>query len=652
MEQKSKNTIILSLVALTIVLIGVTYGYFSARITGLESASTISLSAGRMSIAYSEGDEDVTASNIFPRAEEWITKTFSLKGYNTTDQKMFYEIGLNVITNGFNNYLTYDLTLLSGNNGVPVASVTGKTISGTGRVSFGKGYFVAANGAVHSYELKIYFKDNGSLQNDAQGAAFNAKIYVSDTEATPDGWLDAGPNTLIAGVKRNEPVPVVPETSPGSQSSSSGIFQTPAKSDIGNSADVKYANSVEDLINNTNTTSGKYGDVKNNLAGKFIEITNTEVSFSSYDLFGSGQYYYVTSDEDDLSIDYMYVYGPLTSNLEESISATEDDYGTSYYYRGLPEDNYVYFANLCWRIVRITGNGAIKITLYNYPDGNNLCPMDSWNESSRFSSQFNFRGDYNTDSGFMFSANPTSNDYLTANANDYESAALVNLKAWYTDNIGDTYDDYLEDVIWCNDKRIVTDTTFNPDSLSNVQGTGIGSQTTYFQGAKRLHDGTPSLKCGDSINDNKISKFTYSDTVYGNGAMSLYSEGNNPFNLESNPLVWYEEDVDYKIGLLTADEMLFAGASTTSNANYSGNYTNNYLEPYFDEGSVCTLTPYYTGSIISVGLGIVNSTNVYLAPHYLNPNATACFIRPTVALKANTTISGGTGTRVDPFIVN
>ena len=48
-------------------LITVTYAYFSARITGLESASTLSLEAGRMEIHYTEGDERVSFSGIYPK---------------------------------------------------------------------------------------------------------------------------------------------------------------------------------------------------------------------------------------------------------------------------------------------------------------------------------------------------------------------------------------------------------------------------------------------------------------------------------------------------------------------------------------------------------------------------------------------------------
>ncbi len=40
---------------------------------------------------------------------------------------------------------------------------------------------------------------------------------------------------------------------------------------------------------------------------------------------------------------------------EAGVFATEDDYGTSYYYRGSVENNYVSFAGMTWRIIRING---------------------------------------------------------------------------------------------------------------------------------------------------------------------------------------------------------------------------------------------------------------------------------------------------------
>ena len=181
MDKKSKNTMIVSVIALALVLIGVTYAYFSARITGLESASTISLTAGRMGIQYSEDDATVTANNIYPREEAWITKQITLTGWNTTNQEMKYELGLNIESNTFKGgQLTFDLTGV-GTNGTKIADITGKSITKiSGFFKFGTGVFLESDGDTHVYTLKIYFKDNGKDQNINQGAIFNAKVDVRE----------------------------------------------------------------------------------------------------------------------------------------------------------------------------------------------------------------------------------------------------------------------------------------------------------------------------------------------------------------------------------------------------------------------------------------------------------------------------------------
>ena len=45
----------------------------------------------------------------------------------------------------------------------------------------------------------------------------------------------------------------------------------------------------------------------------------------------------------------------------KGIYKTEDDLGTSYYFRGAVENNYVKFANFYWRIIRINGDGTIRM---------------------------------------------------------------------------------------------------------------------------------------------------------------------------------------------------------------------------------------------------------------------------------------------------
>ena len=563
MDKKAKNTIIVSVIALALVLIGVTYAYFSARITGLESASTISLTAGRMGIVYSEGNEEVTFTNIYPKEEAWATKTFTLTGYNTTDQRMYYEIGLNVITNTFTNgYLTYDLTLVSGSNGTPVASKTGVAINGTGKISFGTGSFLAADGDSHNYELKIYFKDNGLDQNDSQEAVFNAKIYVEESDGTlaPEGWKNAPVGSLLAGIKANQAKP------------------------------------------NLDTDTG-------------MTVPGREITAQSGD--------------------YM----------SEGLRTTEDDYGTSYYYRGAVENNYVVFANMCWRIVRVDGLGNIKLTLYNYnpTSASNPCDASIDGEPTAFAIYDNTTNGQNEESAF--NANYNKNAYIgymygTAGSTIYEeehantndSTILTNLKAWYDAVFSQTDKDKLADVIWCNDKRVVSDTIYNPLNWGSVSGTGIGADKTYYQATRRLvptSEAVPSLKCGESRTDNLISKFTASTTTdggYGNGKLN-----------------------GYKIGLLTADEIAFAGA-TAGSAPESGNdtyylYKNaNYgliwywsLSPHtFDGGHSYGWRVYLAGSL---GFGFVSSNG-------------DCGVRPAVSLKSTVSITSGTGTQSNPFIVS
>ena len=64
-----------------------------------------------------------------------------------------------------------------------------------------------------------------------------------------------------------------------------------------------------------------------------------------------------------IKANYPTVMQPLTNPGKEGSPANEavlagavDDYGMSYYFRGNVTNNYVQFANKCWRIVRVTGD--------------------------------------------------------------------------------------------------------------------------------------------------------------------------------------------------------------------------------------------------------------------------------------------------------
>ena len=117
MENNNKNNIFVKamvFVVLAIILtLGVTYAYFRATITGVESESTISIGGATLKIVY-EGTETINAENVIPG---WSAKKyFNVDVTNTSGKDIEYDINLVVTNSNFNttndtgnSYLEYAL---------------------------------------------------------------------------------------------------------------------------------------------------------------------------------------------------------------------------------------------------------------------------------------------------------------------------------------------------------------------------------------------------------------------------------------------------------------------------------------------------------------------------------------------------------------
>ena len=70
---------------------------------------------------------------------------------------------------------------------------------------------------------------------------------------------------------------------------------------------------------------------------------------------------------------------PDSITEEPIICSMEDDYGTSYYLRGNHQDNNVKFAGMCWKLVRVTGTGGLKLIYNGDLDANGKCTTTSGN---------------------------------------------------------------------------------------------------------------------------------------------------------------------------------------------------------------------------------------------------------------------------------
>ena len=276
------------------------------------------------------------------------------------------------------------------------------------------------------------------------------------------------------------------------------------------------------------------------------------------------------------------------------IYSAKDDLGTSYYFRGNVTNNYVKFANKYWRIIRINGDGTIRMIYAGTSAHANGYDDSSANDMSIGTSAFNSSRDDNTYVGYMFGTKGATT-YANTHSNTTNSTIKTKLDSWYDTNIVNTGNEkYIADAIYCNDRSVSS-------------GTGIGTTNTTYAAQTRINNVTPTLKCA-----NNNDKFTKSTTI-GNGKLTKM------------------------IGLITSDEVMYAGGkSGTDNQEYylySGKY-------YW------TMAPHPYAS----GYAYVNFVDVSGNLYYDNVDDTGGAVRPVVSLKSDA-ISRGSGTAASPFLV-
>ena len=297
------------------------------------------------------------------------------------------------------------------------------------------------------------------------------------------------------------------------------------------------------------------------------------------------------------------------SNTNGIYTTTNTDSGNPvYYYRG-NVNNHLLFANYCWRIVRTTETGGVKL-IYDGVPTDGQCNNTGW-DATVLGSTFNTNSDDNAYVGYMYGTAGSSTYASThANTNDSKIKELID-DYWYKNNMT-SYTSQLEDTVWCNDRSIVTDlANSNGGSFSDYTTLGYGTNKTLYGPASRVGDNvsnpTPTLKCAQD-ND----KFTV-DVSNGNGALT------------------------YPVGLITADEMAYAGGVFDS----SNNSFYLYIGQYY-----WTLSPsdFYTSGAREFSLtssGRLDNNRVYVSNG----------VRPSVSLKQGIEVTGGSGTSTDPFVI-
>ena len=540
-KDKKKIRIYYSLLVTVICIIGVTYAFFQLFLRQSDNNTLVSRTCFNTSLT--EDTEKIVLENAYPIVDSEGLKgtpfTFTLKNncssyirlYITIDSEHRGNLGTTYLDD---NYIKVNISPKGTTSGQSVVLGSKKL---TDLDNNRKGYIIVNTGLQaneeKSFDLRLWMDEAVTLEQGL-GKSWEGKIVVVG-EASNSQTLN---ETILADNEVREPITV-----PGKEISAHVLNDVESQSASVSSKYQAYyitygtgweATGANFNLTGTAVTSDTYANSYSSLVGKYLPYRSLYSAGSSTagtmkTTTNLSSVYYVVSAASD-----SFTYKEITSNkntTEALLASTEDDYGTSYYFRGAVKNNYVEFANKCWRIVRIGGDGSVKLILHNDNTAGAANPCDSANNSANaafarysgttYESAFNENYDDNAYVGFKYGT-PGSSTYEATHANTNNSTILTNLETWYTNNLK-TYESVIDDNVWCNDKTNVTDTTYDP---ANITPTGLsyGSNNTYYASFQRLHadgtaDGTgPSLKC-----NGELSKITS------------------------------------KVGLITADELAFAG---------------------------------------------------------------------------------------------
>ena len=372
------------------------------------------------------------------------------------------------------------------------------------------------------------------------------------------------------------------------------------------------------------------------------------------------------------------------ATTDEGLYMAEDDEGESYYYRGAVKNNYVSFAGFIWRIIRRNGDGSIRMiysgkstadtgddTMIGYSkfndkywdptyvgykynedfslhESNGTTGYDYFTNTTKYNfgtgytfdeatKKFILTGDIkqltwsdnhdeivnnqlysclNTSCNVVYKIvgynsvtemkvqpiSYSSNSLLTAQTNTTDSPIKTKLDSWYKTNLT-SYTSKLADETFCSDRSITS-------------GSGYLTTPTTFYGAyTRLQDRkTSSLKC---------------------------SGDNDKFKMSNE-----SAKLNYPVALITADEVAMAGGRAYYNGAYSPN-SNYYL---YNGKYFWSLSPSHFDSNYSSAYVWYVMPSGSLSPWYYV--AYSFGVRPVINLRANTLITKGDGSFLNPFVLS
>ena len=284
-----------------------------------------------------------------------------------------------------------------------------------------------------------------------------------------------------------------------------------------------------------------------------------------------------------------------TTNTGTLYKATESIAGSTakdvYYFAGNATNNWVKFAGFYWRIIRTNADGSVRL-LYS---GTATDTTEGYIGKSAFNSTKNDPMYV----GYMYG---TSGTLASNRTNENDSIIKTYIDNWYSTNLS-SYTKYISTTaVYCNDRKA-------PDY--DV------SDTFNYYVYTRLNAGNPTYDCEDS--------------------KDAFSGSNS------------EAKLTYPIGLMTADEITYAGGYMYTNlaSPYAWYYLNS-------AGSSITGSMYWW--LLSPGYwidGDAGSWGVYGSgrPGRLSSSNVnySSGVRPAISIKADALYSSGDGSPENPY---
>ncbi len=654
MAKKKNNFLLIGLILILVLAIGFSYGYY--LLNKVQENNNI-VGSKCFNLEFTNEKNAINLDNMYPISDEEGRKLtpYSFTITNTCDMLAGYTVNMEMLEGTTLNSKYLDVMVnneqikLLTNYESTNTVITGSTES---RI-LAKGT-LAYNDSI-DYTVRFWM-DKDVEDMESMNKLFKSKMVIS---ATPSSWnpKDAGYDTLHDAILANEyqttpadaiskirakgepdlsqTAPVIKWVEKVGKSINKEVIK-PAESAIKSddqmsNLDINETKIVLFTTKTFNSSTGRYS-----LANP-VYVDPTEVDFS-----GDTKYYfqteymsynqnnkkmYVTRGWGDITIYQVtgatkttgmakwnnVTYDSITYNLS-AITLTEteletdksdkglyqatDDYGTTYYYRGNVKNNIVSFAGFYWQIVRINGDGSIRL-MYDGAVKNASGVNQSINNRTY---QFNSKHNDPTYVGYMY-GNPDGTTFDEVHTNTTSSTIKTTVDNWYKTNIVDKgYSNYVSNAVgFCGDRTL-------------TGGDGISTSIySYFGAYGRYEKNTAQFTCPNIERD----LYTTTDSSVGNKVLT------------------------YPVGLITYDELVFAGMDS--------NHTNK-LSWVYSTQHYWNMSPssfYATGGIafewMQNSAGFLNLwtwvTGWYGA-------------RPVINLKSDTLITSGIGTSSDPFVVH